>query len=54
MSAMEGRELHTIPKIMLRFYVTGGCSLGEHLVLVSSRRKMKNVLRHLRVCGNIK
>lgn len=54
MSTMEGRELYTIPKIMLCFFAAGGCSLGEQLVLVSGRRKMKNSLRHPRVYGNIK
>lgn len=51
---MEGRELYAMPKIMFCFYVTGGCSSGEQLVLVSGRRKMENSLRHLRVYGNIK
>lgn len=54
MSAMERRELYTIPKIMFWFYATGGCFLGEQLVLVSGRRKMKNSVRHPRVYGNIK
>lgn len=47
MSAMEGRDLYTVRKIMFWFYVTGGYSLREQLVLVSGRRKMKNGLRHL-------
>lgn len=52
---MEGRELYSIPKIMFWFYGTGGCSLGEQLVIASDRRKMKNNLRQpRRAYSNIK
>jgi len=55
MSAIEGREKYSIPKIMFWFYATGGCFLGEQLVIDSGRRKMRYNLRHSsRAYGNIK